>query len=73
MDPLYCKIREASNPHTLKAWLFFEQILGTCARFLGTDPKGRATNEFQTVWWELYLAYALNNVGIPPITRAERT
>jgi hypothetical protein len=73
MDPTYCKIREASNPHTLKARLFFEDIQETCGQFLGSDPVDRATKDFCSVWWELYLAYALDNVGIPLVTRAIRT
>lgn len=73
MDPMYCKICEASNPHTFKARLFFEQIQETCGQFLGSDLADRATEDFQAVWWELYLAYALDNAGIPLVTRANRT
>jgi hypothetical protein len=72
MDPIYGKIREASNPHTLKARLFFEQIQKACGQFLGSDPVDRATTDFYPVWWELYLAYALSIAGIALVTRASR-
>jgi len=73
MDPLYRRIREASNPHTLKARLFFDEIQETCGQFLGTDPADRATEDFYPAWWELYLAHSLHNVGIALATRATRT
>jgi hypothetical protein len=53
MDPLYSRIREASNPHTFKAWCFFEEIQQTCGQFLGSDPSDRAIEDFHSVWWEL--------------------
>lgn len=73
MDPMYCKIRESSNPHTLKARLLLERIQETCGQFLGSDPQDRVTKDFYPTWWELYLAYALHNAGIQLVTRADRT
>ena len=72
-DPMYSKIRESSNPYTLKARLLFEQIQESCGQFLGSDPQHRATRDFYPTWWELYLAYALHNAGIQLVTRADRT
>src|SRR5271167_4145739 len=73
MDPLYCRIREASNPHTFKARSFFEEIQQACSQFLGSDPADRAIEDFHSVWWELYLAHALRNAGITLATREVRT
>jgi hypothetical protein len=72
VDPLYRKIREASNPHTLKAQLFFEEILEACGQFLGSDPAARVREDFYPVWWELYLAYALRGTGITLASRTNR-
>ena len=72
-DPMYSKIRESSNPYTLKARLFFEQIQESCGQFLSSDPQHRARKDFYPTWWELYLAYALHNAGIQLIARADRT
>jgi len=73
MDPVYCKIRDASNPHTLKARLFFERMQETSGQFLGSDPAERVAMDFYPVWWELYLDHALHNAGIALGTRANRT
>ena len=45
-DPMYSKIRESSNPYTLKARLLFERIQESCGLFLGSDPQHRATKDF---------------------------
>lgn len=73
MDPLYRSVREASNSHTLKAWLFFEKIQSAYGQFLGSDPRDRAPEAFFPVWWELYLAFALDNAHIPLLARAVRS
>jgi hypothetical protein len=73
MDPLYSRIREASNPHTFKAWCFFEEMQQACGQFLGSDPSDRAIEDFHSVWWELYLARALCEAGITLATRKVRT
>jgi hypothetical protein len=72
MDPIYRKSLESSNPHTLRARLLFERMQETCGQFLGSEPRDRATKNFYPTWWELYLAYALHNAGVPLITRSDR-
>jgi hypothetical protein len=72
VDPLYEKVRAANNPYCLKARNLIERMWPACARFIDEDAAQRATVDFSAVWWELYLAFSLSQLGVALLCRDEK-
>jgi hypothetical protein len=64
-DPLYSKIAYAANQYDGDAHQFTETLWNSCSHIIESDAPERARkHDFYSVWWELYLAYALSQTGI---------
>jgi hypothetical protein len=64
IDPLYDKIRRPDNGYALKAHNLVESIWPVYGQFIDKNANERAKLNFSAVWWELYLAFALSELGI---------
>jgi hypothetical protein len=72
-DEIYRKIRNPANRYELKAKRLLERMWLTCSKFVDEDAQERAwKDDFYAVWWELFLAYALTQAGVPLIPHGER-
>src|SRR5712692_1497671 len=77
-DPVYRRVckTDTSLPEAQvlleQARGFVERMWEACGQFIDSDAPERARQEFNPVWWELYLAYCLHNAGISLVARADR-
>lgn len=64
-DPLYAKIAKPANRYERKARRFTQRMWLDCGHLIDADAPQRASkHDFYSVWWELYVAYALSRAGI---------
>jgi hypothetical protein len=64
-ERLYADIVQAPNRYLRKARRMTERMWSTCGQFVDANAPLRARNDdFYSVWWELYLAYALSGAGV---------
>ncbi|HEY2392341.1 MAG TPA: hypothetical protein VGK22_14295 [Candidatus Angelobacter sp.] len=64
VDPLYQKVRNPANPYCLKARNLIERMWSASGQFVDSDTRERAKLDFSAAWWELYLAFALLELGV---------
>lgn len=62
--PIYCRTRDKSDKHNVRGREFLEALWRDYAAFLDPDLLQRATLNMPAVFWELYVAHALNSSGI---------
>lgn len=62
-DPLYDKVRSPENRYCQKAHDLVCRMWAKCGQFIDKDASQRAQLDFSAVWWELYLAYVLSELG----------
>jgi hypothetical protein len=62
--PIYCRTRDKTDKSNTRGREFMETLWRDCAAFLDPDILQRATLNMPTVFWELYVAYALKMSGI---------
>ena len=64
-EQLYSDIVQAPNRYLRKARRFTEHMWSSSGHLVGADAPERALkDDFYSVWWELYLAYALSEAGV---------
>jgi hypothetical protein len=71
-DPVFEALRLGTHPNSVAARESFEPLWAVAAPFLGTDVPRNAAAQFQQVFWEVYLAAALQSVGKRLIPRDRR-
>ncbi len=74
-DSSYIATRNPSGPnrdYLEKGRSFIERIWENCYQFVDPDAAERAANDLASVFWELYLAYALSRAGITLVPRSDR-
>lgn len=64
-DILYSRIANPANQYESDARRLTERMWETCGHIIEPDAPERARkHDFYSVWWELYLAYALSRAGV---------
>jgi hypothetical protein len=63
-DPLYEKLKKPENSCCLKARNLVEHMWTACGHLVDKNLRKNARLDFSAAWWELYLAFALTELGI---------
>ncbi|MGO8718012.1 MAG: hypothetical protein ACLQMO_02190 [Acidobacteriaceae bacterium] len=72
-ERLYAEVAQAPNRYLSKARRLTERMWSSCGQFVDSDAPERAREvDFYSVWWELYLAFALSGGGISLVARKDR-
>jgi hypothetical protein len=67
------EIANPANRYDRKARRFTNRMWDSCGHLIDADAPERARkDDFYSVWWELYIAYALSRAGISFVPRKER-
>lgn len=72
-DPLYEKIKKPENPYSLKARNLVERMWRACGHLVDKNLRTKARLDFSAAWWELYLAFALTELGISVVPYDSQT
>lgn len=72
-DPTYEALRVPDSPNAVRARAHFDQLWDAAAPFLSSEVVANARSDFHAVFWEVYLAATLRQLGKHLVPRAERT
>ena len=73
LDPHYVALRDGDAPIVQEARAFVEMLWASFSQYLDPDVPARAARDsYFSCFWELYLAYTLDTIGIKLVPRDER-